>query len=166
MSHNTRRIPACKYHKEACEKWLIANSSHVIDLAFYFAGEPEKFHFYSGRNLNLPKDIFVGSGITTKGVYFNYSANWDAPGRWCVELLTHKHRLILKPMEELYVQDLNNIEISKLNVDDSLDKCYKAGLYNQILDFISKEPTRRLKTIEEQLNSISVYEKILDGSGE
>lgn len=157
------KIDFSKYPKDVVEKWLIANSTHVIDLAFYFAGEPEKFHFYSGRNSESPKDIFVGSGITTKGVYFNYSANWDAPGRWGVELLTHKHRLILRPMEELYIQDLSSIEVSKLEVDYSLDKLYKAGLYSQTLDFISKGPTKRLKSVGEQLNSISVYEEILDG---
>lgn len=157
------KIDFSKYPKDVEEKWLIANSTHVIDLAFYFAGEPKKYHFYSGHNLESSKDIFVGSGITTKGVYFNYSANWDAPGRWGVELLTHKHRLILRPMEELYIQDLNSIEISRMNIEYSLDRLYKPGLYSQTMDFISKEATKRLKSIDEQLNSIGIYEAVLDG---
>lgn len=157
------KIDFSKYPKDVEEKWLIANSTHVIDLAFYFAGEPEKYCFYSGHNLEPSKDIFVGSGITTKGVYFNYSTNWDSPGRWGVELLTNKHRLYLRPMEKLFVQNTNSIEILESSINDILDLEYKPGLYNETKDFINIVPSCRLKSIDEQLVSINTYYEILNG---
>lgn len=157
------KIDFTKYHAVACEKWLVANSSHVIDLAFFFAGNPKEYSFYSTNNLFSAKDIFVGSGITDKDVFFSYSSNWDAPGRWGVELLTRKHRLYLKPMEKLYMQNLNSIDISEVALDDKLDLEYKPGVYNEVVDFLSMKPTYRLKTIYEQLNSIIIYDEILNG---
>ena len=157
------KIDFSKYPKGVEEKWLIANSTHVIDLAFYFAGEPEKFHFYSGRNLEPSKDLFVGSGITTKDVFFNYSANWDAPGRWGVELLTNKHRLYLRPMEKLYIQNINSVELNEVKIDDSIDSEFKPGLYNQCIDFLSEKPSDKLKTIEKQMFDLVTYTNILEG---
>ncbi len=157
------KIDFSKYSKDVEEKWLIANSSHVIDLAFYFAGEPEKFHFYSGHNIEPSKDIFVGSGITTNGVYFNYFANWDAPGRWGVELLTNKHRLYLRPMEKLFIQNINSVDITEVKINDELDLDYKPGIYNEVKDFLSPAPSNRLKTIDDQVTSLKYYFEILNG---
>lgn len=35
--------------------------------------------------------IYTGAGIATSGALFSYQANWAAPGRWSVEIITDKH---------------------------------------------------------------------------
>lgn len=157
------RINWTNYSQIAQERWLIANSSHVIDLAFFFAGEPKIWNSFSGRSNGGDKDIFVGSGITEKNVFFSYMANWDAPGRWAVELLTDNHRLYFKPMEKLSIQNLNSVTVEELTIDDSLDIEYKPGIYKEVEDFLSIQSSDKLKTLEDQLYSMSIYEDILYG---
>lgn len=158
------RIDFSEYAECVQKKWLHANSSHVIDLAFFFAGEPKEYSFYSGRKDNGEKDIFVGSGKTNKNIYFSYSTNWDAPGRWGLELMTDKHRLYLRPMEKLAIQELNSVAVNEVEIDDKLDVDYKPGLYLETKDFLSDIPSAKLKTIAEQVESIKTYDEILKGT--
>ncbi len=157
------KIDFSVFSKDVQEKWLHANSSHVIDLAFFLAGEPDNYVFYSGRNSNGQKDVFVGSGITKNKVFFSYSSNWDAPGRWGIELMTDKHRIYLRPMEKVSIQELNSVMITELSIDDKLDIEYKPGIYLEVKDFLSDKPTNKLKTIKEQVESIKLYDEMLYG---
>lgn len=157
------RIDWSHYSQIGRERWLIGNSSHVIDLAFFFAGEPRVWSSYSGRADGGSSDIFVGSGITENNVYFSYSANWDAPGRWAVELMTEKHRLYFKPMEKLAIQNLNSVIVEEVPIDDALDVEFKPGIYKEVEDFLSKKVSNKLKKLETQLYSMAIYEDILYG---
>ena len=158
------RIDFSRYPDIVREKWLYANSSHVIDLAFYFAGMPKCWSSYSGRANNGEDDVFVGSGLTEKNVFFSYASNWDAPGRWGVELLTNKHRLYLRPMEKLSIQKINSVAIEEVPIEDALDVEFKPGVYCEVEDFLSDSPSSRLKTIGSQIYSASIYEQILNGN--
>ena len=92
---------------------------------------------------------------------FSYQANWDAPGRWAVELLTSKHRIYLKPMEQLQLQDKGSVKVYPVEIDDHLDKVFKPGFYLETKAFIDNE-TARLCSIQDQLQHMSsIYEKIL-----
>ena len=80
--------------KAVFENWFYANSTHVVDLAFFLGGNPIDIKAYTCGEASWHKPIiFTGAGITDKSAIFNYSANWAAPGRWGVEILTSKHRL-------------------------------------------------------------------------
>ena len=80
------------------ENLLIGNSSHVIDLAFYLGGKPSEISCYTAGKLSWhDKAVFAGAGKTKDNVLFSYQANWAAPGRWGVEVLTQNFRLILRP---------------------------------------------------------------------
>ena len=56
---------------------------------------------------------------------FSYQANWNAPGRWGIEILTSQHRLYLRPMEKLQIQNTGSVDISEVEIDDQLDKEFK-----------------------------------------
>ncbi|MBO5632737.1 MAG: Gfo/Idh/MocA family oxidoreductase, partial [Aeriscardovia sp.] len=91
-------IEKTNHPAEVKRNWLTGNSSHVIDLAFFLGGEPTQMSSYVAGELSWHKpSCFVGAGVTEKGILYNYQANWDAPGRWAVELLTAKHRIYLRP---------------------------------------------------------------------
>lgn len=143
--------------------WLYANSTHVIDLAFFLGGEPQKWNAYSKDELEWHKPVnFAGAGITTKGVLFNYQANWNAPGRWAVELLTPLHRIYLKPMESIQLQDKGSVKIYPLEIDDHLDKEFKPGFYLETLAFLQKDNIR-LCSIEKQIEHVKkIYQVMLN----
>lgn len=142
------------------EEWFLANSSHVIDLAFYLGGIPEEMTSYVSGSLEWhPRaSIFVGAGRTNKGALFSYSANWEAPGRWGVEILTNKHRLYLRPMEKLQIQNLGEVSVAEVVIADELDQKFKPGLYKQVEAFIKNKDS--LLKIEEQCLMLNNYKKI------
>lgn len=146
------------------ENWLMANSSHVIDLAFYLGGKPEQISCYSSGELSWhKKSKFVGAGTTTDGNLFSYQANWEAPGRWGVEVLTKNHRLILRPMEELQIQENGKIQIEKISIQNQLDVDYKPGIFLQTQAFLNNDKSS-FKTLNEQIDFFDLCSQILEGN--
>lgn len=143
------------------QNWLYANSSHVIDLAFFLGGTPVHMSSFTLGSISWHKPaIFTGAGVTDKGALFNYAANWAAPGRWGVEVLTSKHRLYLRPMEKLQIQELGSIAINTVELDDHLDKEFKPGFFLETKAFIASD-FERLCSIAEQWHHLSYYKQIL-----
>jgi len=149
--------------KAEMERWFISNSSHVADLAFYLGGYPKELKSYSLGQGNLDwhpsASVFVGSGITNKNILFSYHADWESPGRWGLELLTKKNRLILKPMEKLQIQKLGSVEINYADLDDQIDKDFKPGLFRQVKAFIHGR-NKDFCTVEDQKQLMKVYYQI------
>jgi len=142
--------------------WFLGNSTHVVDLAFYIGGQPKDLSaYYAGALEWHPSaSIFAGAGISEKGSLFSYQANWEAPGRWVLELLTKKHRLIFKPMEKLQIQLLGSVAINPVEINDSLDTEFKPGLYLQTKAFLEGNYDR-FCTVETQKQMINdVYIKM------
>jgi predicted dehydrogenase len=121
------------------ENWFFANSTHVVDLAFYLAGNPIDWKAFSKAGLLKwhSKTNFTGAGITDKGVLFSYLSNWESAGRWAIELLTEKRRIYLKPMEGISVQEKGTVAVVEHKLDDSLDLQFKPGLYRQVDAFVN-----------------------------
>ena len=146
------------------ENWFLANSSHVIDLAFFLGGKPKKFHSYAegGNDWHPDATVFAGAGTTQKGALFSYQANWDAPGRWGVDILTCKYRYIFQPLEKLQVQKLNSIHTENVDFDDLLDIDFKPGIYRQTKSFLKEDASPALLDIHEHYENVTAcYEKIV-----
>ena len=142
--------------------WFYANSTHVVDLAFFLGGLPAQWNAYSGGKLiwHAPS-AFAGAGVTNKGALFSYQANWAAPGRWGVELLTAKHRLYLRPMEQLQIQKIGSVAINPVEIDDTLDKQYKPGFYRETEAFLNGDYSRLCSIQEQWDHVVNVYLKML-----
>ena len=99
---NIKKAPGVK------ENWILANSYHVLDFAFYLGGFPTDWKGWirGGISWHPTSTRFCGSGVTDKGALFSYFADWEAPGRWGVEILTVKRRLIFRPMESFMLHPL------------------------------------------------------------
>ena len=148
------------------EDWLLANSSHVIDLAFFIGGKPSEINCYASGKLPWhDKAIFSGAGKTKANILFSYQANWDGPGRWGVEFITKKSRLILRPLEDLHIQLKNSIEINKITLDQNIERDFKPGLFIQNQQFLKGE-VAEFKTIQEQAEMIILYEQIAKGNND
>lgn len=146
------------------DNWLLANSSHVIDLAFFVGGVPAKMNSYASGSLSWhQKAIFSGAGKTTKDALFSYQANWIGPGRWGVEFITSKSRLYLRPLEELHIQLKGSVAVNKMELDQSNEREFKPGLFLQNQQFLLGEYTH-LKTIQEQAQMAVLYRQIAEGN--
>ena len=143
------------------ESWFLANSTHVVDLAFHICGFPKEFTAWKKGSLSWHPSAsrFCGSGVTEQDVLFNYHADWKAPGRWGIEVLTKKNRYILQPLEELQVVELGSLKILGIEIDDQKDKQFKPGVYNQLKAFLEADDSL-FCSIEEQLQHIDIYNKI------
>ncbi|XOV79194.1 MAG: Gfo/Idh/MocA family protein [Aestuariibacter sp.] len=162
----SHRIEQQELPEEVAEQWLLCNSSHVIDMAFFMGGWPTQLNSFKEGKLDWHKSgaVFSGAGISTKGALFNYQADWAAPGRWRVEMLTSKHRFYFAPLEKLQVQDLGTIKVYDVDIDDSLDIDYKPGLYRQTNAFLCGNNSHLL-TLQEQATHVEhVYLNILKES--
>jgi len=150
--------------REVFDSWFIGNSTHVIDLAFWLGGKPKEMSCYTGGAVGWhpASAIFTGAGTTEHGCLFAYNSNWDAPGRWSVEVLTQQRRYYLKPLETLQVQDRGSMNVSPIEIDDVLDRQFKPGLYLQTKAFLSAE-WRQLLSIEEHSRNADVYEAMEKG---
>lgn len=156
-------IEKVKKPKEVLENWLIANSSHVIDLAHHLGGWPSEIKTFSiGKNQLLwhpSNSIFSGAGQTKNGALFSYSSNWIAPGRWSLEVLTSKHRYIFRPMEELQIQKIGSVKVEGVAIDNALDVNFKPGIYRQTFSFLNNQYDG-FCTLEDQVAHFEMYLKV------
>lgn len=144
------------------ESWFFANSTHVVDLAFYLGGKPQQMSCYIAGSLDWHPTAsrFAGAGISENGALFSYQANWDAPGRWGVEMLTKHHRLILRPMEQLCLQKIGSVAIENVEINDELDIRFKPGLYRQVAAFLTGKNESSLINICQQQQMSLFYKRI------
>jgi predicted dehydrogenase len=138
------------------EQWFLHNSSHVVDLAFHLGGWPKEMKSWSAGSLSWhPHARYTGAGISDKGALFSYVADWQGPGRWGVEVITSKHRLILKPLEKLQIQKIGSVAVEEIAIDDVIDTSFKPGFHRQVEAFLDQPET--LLSIHEQLAHLEFF---------
>tara|TARA_B100000886_G_scaffold337440_1_gene298151 strand:- start:33 stop:986 length:954 start_codon:yes stop_codon:yes gene_type:complete len=141
-------------------KWLIANSSHVIDLVFHLIGRPNPEKFFpihrGGLGWHKASSIFVGSGESDKNIPFSYISDWNCPGRWGIKVMTQKKTYLLKPLEKLKFITRNHLDPIEYELDDTNDENFKPGLYLQCKSFL-EETNDNLCSISEQIESFKYY---------
>ena len=154
------------YPNDIANKWVIANSSHVLDTMFFLIGEPKILNpLITGKSKVLwhpSGSIFVGSGVSNNNIPFSYHANWLSPGRWGIEILTKNHRLILKPMEELKIQKKGSIKIEDVLIDNEIDTKFKPGIFNQVSNFLNANYKNLCSLDDQRIRIKDVYNKIAD----
>jgi predicted dehydrogenase len=143
------------------ERLFLTNSSHVVDLAFFLGGRPQEICCFTAGELQWHPSAcsFAGAGRSESGALFSYQANWDAPGRWGVELMTNQRRFIFRPLEKLQVQKKGSVAIEQIQLDDALDVQFKPGLYREVQCFLNGE-TETLCSIDEQAARMAFFNRI------
>lgn len=149
------------YTKNELQRFFLCNSSHVVDLVFHLFGKPKVLNSYTNGSLDWhpSASIFSGSGKTEQDVLFSYNANWSSAGRWGIEIILSDYKLILKPLEKLFIQKKGSLEVEEVKLGNDLDDTYKPGLHNEV-NFFLHGATKNLCTIEEQLINFDWYYKI------
>jgi predicted dehydrogenase len=158
------RVDSVVRSAEIKRNWFYANSTHVVDLAFHLAGAPVELAGSVTGNLpwHPAGAVFVGSGRTERGALFSYHADWSAPGRWLVEVMTANHRLILQPLEALQVQRHESMKIERVALADERDRQFKPGLYRQVAAFLSLQANDALLPLGEHIKHHLWYSKMLN----
>lgn len=162
------RVAQLPYPPQVLANWEIANSTHVIDTAFFLGGRPETLHGSIAGTLPWhPRCArYAGHGRTRAGALFSYSADWDAPGRWGIEVNSRRRRLVLRPMETLQVQDLGTFSLRQEPLDDALDRECKPGLVLQAKAWLGDDGDNALIDIAQHAESIDfITRHILCESG-
>ncbi len=147
------------FPKEELEAWFLANSTHVVDLAYFLGGIPETISCYVEGVLDWHPvaSRYSGAGRTREGALFSYKANWGSAGRWSIEVLTKKQKVILEPLESLKVMKKGSINIEPYDIDNSLDEEFKPGLYLQTKAFLD-EVESDLISVEKHAEMAKIYE--------
>ncbi|MDC0601542.1 gfo/Idh/MocA family oxidoreductase [Aliiglaciecola sp.] len=154
-------IEALDIKDDVKENWFIANTSHVVDLAFFLGGKPKHLSSFTSGQTSWHKRsaIFAGSGVTQSNALFTYHGNWNAPGRWALEILTKKRRFIFSPLEALKVQQRGTVKIEDVKIENQIDKNFKPGVFLQVESFLNGK-SNMLCNIKEQLANVFYYTKM------
>ncbi|GAB1448391.1 hypothetical protein MASR2M44_14000 [Bacteroidota bacterium] len=146
------------------ENWFFANSTHVIDLAFFISGQPEDWCTYAmPGKLNWHKNTkFTGAGITKNKVMFSYHSNWESAGRWGLELNTYKRKIILRPLEEIQIQWKGTVQLEYQHIDLSYDNHFKPGLFLQTKAFLNNDAHLLCSLGEQICNARDIYHRIIN----
>lgn len=149
------------YSKKVLSRLLIVNSSHLIDLVFFIEDSNLiKLNTFTAGKLAWHKSasIFNGHAKTINGTIISYHANWNSSGRWSLELMTKKSKIILNPLETLTV--FNHSGKSKIIKNKkNLDINFKAGFY-QMIDLFENNKLKDFCSIQDQIQNIKIYNKI------
>lgn len=141
--------------------WFLANSTHVVDMAFFLGGFPTNLSAHSSGNIGWhAPSIFVGHGETADGALFSYHGDWGAAPRWMVEICTQGHTYMFQPLEKLKVRTKEGFAIEDLDspgADD--DVRVKPGVLRQTEAFLAEVPSADLLRLEDQLAHMqNIYE--------
>ena len=162
ISEWAHKVDRRDYDSSVLDRWFIANTSHVVDLALHLAGDLRNLtcNVTGALDWHSSGSRFSGTGTTEHNVMLSYNGYWDCPGRWSLEFLTREHKYILRPMEKIYVQELNSVtpELVK-GIDYTLDEQFKPGLHNLVRSFIGST-CEDLCTLDEQINRMPIYMKM------
>ena len=153
------------YSPAVCERWVIANSMHVIDSAFFPVGLPNPsssvFFRSGGLTWHPVGSSFVGAGTTTLGKPFAYHANWSTPGRWGFQWMTSSARYVFQPLEKLAVMRRGNFILEDVSLEGELDQLFKPGVYLQNRAFLfGGDEASELVSLEYALSLVSLGECI------
>ena len=164
FTERSRHVAALGRDPAELEQWFLANSTHVVDLAFFLAGSlPEKMHAFSSGGLDWHPagSRFAGAGRFKNGAIFSYHADWEAPGNWGIELTTRARKLVFQPLETLRS---HGSMLEEVALEDGLDRRFKPGVYRQLLAFLTGKEESRLCTIEQHCAALTWYERFVDKS--
>lgn len=152
---------ACQHPEEVVQKFMYANSIHVIDLMRNFArGEITNVHTI--MPWQKEKTQLVVSFIEfDSGDKALYECIWQGPGPWTCTVSTPNRRWNMQPLEKARFQNANERIAHEVEIDQ-VDQQFKAGFYRQaqeVCKAIQGEKSQAI-TIQESLKTMELISKI------
>jgi len=133
--------------------WLLANSTHVADMAFFLGGFPTAISCHSAGTTGWHAPaVFVGHGKSETGALFSYHGDWNAAPRWMVEICTNGNTYMFQPLEGLKVRTKDGFSIEDIQCPGAEnDKAFKPGILKQVEAFVAADLSSDLLSIKNQL---------------
>ncbi|MEQ8656364.1 MAG: hypothetical protein RIC24_03535 [Hyphomicrobiales bacterium] len=152
------RVLAIPRRPDILANFTLGNSSHVVDLAFHLGGAPSSMTGETAGALDWHPSaaVFAGAGRTGAGALFTWRADWSSAGRWSVDMRTLRRRIILEPLEKLFVQEKGSFDVEPVPIDDGADRRYKPGVFDQVRAFLSDTPSATV------LSDLNTHAQALD----
>lgn len=165
FSEPARRIAALDKPKREHHTWFYGNSSHVVDLAFHFFGDPTALQARVTGALDWHPGgaVFTGSGANATGGLISWHANWVGPGRWGLEVMTSERRIIMQPLEKLRVQTHASFAEVDVEIDDAEDLTFKPGIKKQVERFLFGSGPDVLSTLSDHAARMAYFDVIRTG---
>ncbi len=167
FNENIPLVRSLDAHDDAVKRnWFFANSTHVVDLAFFLAGAPQ----------SLPSDFtlspvvrecddgpppggrYAGAGVCG-GAAFAYHADWSSAGRWGLEICTAQRRLILKPLETLSQMQRGSFRIDPVALEPEPEGV-KPGLTAMLETFLDRPDDLALLTLRAQAERLATFARM------
>lgn len=158
---NFSEARAHQHPEEVVQKFMYANSIHVIDLICYFAR----------GNITKVVPIVPWQGDATQimlgyvefdsGDKALYEGIWQGPGPWACSISTPSRRWEMRPLEKAIVQNKNERTLSE-TASDPLDTSYKAGFYRQAEEICKavRGEKNQAVSIQESLKTMELIHKL------
>ncbi|ASQ46430.1 Gfo/Idh/MocA family protein [Legionella clemsonensis] len=151
----------CHHPEEVVQKFMYANSIHVIDLIRYFA-RGEVTHVQQISPWQQEKSQMVISYIEfDSGDKALYECIWQGPGPWACAVSTAYRRWSMQPLEKACFQNANERIAHEVEMDIK-DQQFKAGFYRQaqeVCKAVLGEKSQVI-TIKESLKTMGLINKI------
>ncbi|QDG37703.1 hypothetical protein FJN14_04225 [Alteromonas mediterranea] len=127
------QVEKSKKSETVKKHWILANSSHVIDLAFYLLDYDIKFNAFtfarSGSIQWHPTGRFFYASYLNKNMNLTFDSSWNGSGGWSIYIADTQCDYTLQPLERLTVT--KNGEVTEYNENSP----NKAGFEDMLLSF-------------------------------
>ncbi|MFC4724468.1 Gfo/Idh/MocA family oxidoreductase [Glycocaulis abyssi] len=159
----TQHTPAVKAN------WFFANSTHVVDTAFFLAGYPSRIPdhemaaFANGDAAALPPSQAYGGAGRIGDVVYAFHADWSSAGRWGIELCTPRRRLVLKPVETLSEMPAGSFRLNELALSHGEPSGLKPGLFNMLAAFQKDPDQPAFLSLKGQADRLRCFRKFVGG---
>ena len=129
-----------RFPPEELARWGIANSLHVMSMAHRLIGWPTTWSGHRAGALPWHRSgaVFVGSGISERGIPFTYHADWGSTGRWSVEAHSPVSSYRLCPLEHVFRRPTATSPWEELPVTVFAPDV-KAGILEQVAAMLNTE---------------------------
>ncbi|MFA7677420.1 MAG: Gfo/Idh/MocA family oxidoreductase [Candidatus Omnitrophota bacterium] len=157
------RIRSGKKHSEqTMSNWIIANSTHTIDLLRFFGGDVSNLssinHSYREKN----GDQFSAIMELSCGAIGQYNSFWYSPGGWGATLYGDGLTVEFQPLEKGKITD-KDFKVTEINPDEE-DLKHKPGFYKQMKAFgelvVSGKSQWPAVNLKEAYQTVALAEKI------
>ncbi|MBI3021804.1 MAG: Gfo/Idh/MocA family oxidoreductase [Candidatus Omnitrophica bacterium] len=136
------------FSAEELARWGIANSLHVMSMAHGVIGWPASWSAH--RSGSLPWHptgaVFMGSGVSDRGIPFGYHADWGSTGRWSVEVHTAAASYRLCPLEQVFRRTSTTSGWTDIPVAAFAPQV-KAGITEQVAAMLCEEIGERVPLV-------------------
>jgi len=141
---------------------IFGNTIHGIDMMRQFTGQIDDLVMVTKKSGEPLRWLMNFSGVSDKGVFFNFNSSWDSPVPWRICVYAENKRCVFAPLEQCKIS-LRIGEPEIILEPEWYDLKFKAGFYEQTQGFINLiDGGANVCSLESVTNSMQVAQKVFN----